>query len=195
MATSTIEVVVEEIKRESPTVKSFKLVAANGSSLPRFSGGSHITTYVQTEYGLIERHYSLTTDPDITDYYQIAIRRSDQSRGGSIYWHDHIKIGDKLYISYPKNHFPLSFRAKHHVFFAAGIGITPFLAMAADLKKKGKSFELHYAAPSKELCAFHDFLLSIYPDETHFYFSKENENDNGFNEKSTDRNTCLLLWN
>ncbi|PGT76586.1 PDR/VanB family oxidoreductase [Bacillus sp. AFS040349] len=170
---STIDVFVDKIKRESSTVKSFRLVAANGKPLPRFSGGSHITTYIQTEQNLIERHYSLTTDPDRTDYYQIAIKRSEQSKGGSAYWHDSIKVGDKLAISYPKNHFPLSFRAKHHVLFAAGIGITPFLAMSADLNKKGSSFELHYAAPSKESCAFYDFLQSTYQDKIHFYFSNE----------------------
>ncbi|MGG0288861.1 PDR/VanB family oxidoreductase [Peribacillus butanolivorans] len=172
MAAGTIEVVVKEVTHESPQVKSFILKSADGSLLPRSSGGSHITTYVQSFQGQIERHYSLTNEPDQTDYYKIAIRRSDESRGGSIYWHDHIKEGDQLKISYPKNHFSLSFGAKHHVFIAAGIGITPFLAMAAELKKKGKSFELHYAAPSKELCAFHPFLSSIYPDETYFYFSK-----------------------
>ena len=122
---------------------------------------------------MLERHYSLTTSPEKTDYYGIAIRQSEQSRGGSLYWHTRIKVGDRLKISYPKNHFPLSFKAKHHVFFAAGIGITPFLAMASDLKAKGKSFELHYAAPSKELCAFYSFLQATYPKETYFYFSNE----------------------
>ena len=39
------------------------------------------------------------------------------------------------------------------------LGITPFLAMAAKMKKKSKSFELHYAAPSKELCVFYPFSL------------------------------------
>ncbi|PLR79930.1 oxidoreductase [Bacillus canaveralius] len=173
MSSGTIKVIVAEIKYESPTVKSFKLIAANGSSLPGFSGGSHLTTYIQSEFGLIERHYSLTNDPDTKEYYKIAIRRSDQSKGGSIFWHDHIKVGDQLEISYPRNHFSLSFKAKHHVFIAAGIGITPFLAMSAELKKKGKSFELHYAAPTKELCAFYSYLSSTYPEEANFYFSKE----------------------
>lgn len=175
MATSTIEVVVKEIKSESPNVKSFKLARTDGLPLPRFSSGSHITTYINNHQNMIERHYSLTTSPETTDYYQIAIRRSDQSKGGSVYWHNQIKIGDQLEISYPKNHFPLSFKAKHHVFFAAGIGITPFLAMASDLKTKGKSFEIHYAAPSKELCAFYSLLQAVYPKETHFYFSNEKQ--------------------
>ncbi|MCH6269254.1 PDR/VanB family oxidoreductase [Neobacillus citreus] len=173
MSAGALEVVVEEIKIESPQVKSFTLKAVNGSSLPRSSGGSHITTRIRHDKGLIERHYSLTNDPDDTDSYKIAIRRSDESKGGSVYWHDSIKTGDKLEISYPKNHFSLSFKARHHVFIAAGIGITPFLAMAAELKKKSKSFELHYASPSKELCAFYPFLLSNYSDETYFYFSRE----------------------
>lgn len=168
-----IDVIVKEIKRESPSVKSFKLAKADGSPLPHFSSGSHITTYVKSNGKLLDRHYSLTISPEKKDFYRIAIRLSDQSKGGSAYWHHHIKVGDSLKISYPKNHFPLSFKATHHVFFACGIGITPFLAMISDLKAKRKTFELHYAAPSKESCAFYSFLKKDYPHETHFYFSNE----------------------
>ncbi|MGE8081215.1 PDR/VanB family oxidoreductase [Peribacillus loiseleuriae] len=172
MTTGTIDVIVDKITVESPSVRSFQLKAADGSTLPRFSGGAHITTKIQSEQALYERHYSLTNDIDQNEYYQIAVGRNTNSRGGSVYWHDHIKEGDQLEISYPKNHFPLSFSAKHHVFIAAGIGITPFLAMASHLKNQGKTFELHYAAPSKELCAFYPYLSSVYPEETHFYFSR-----------------------
>ncbi|MDR4946446.1 PDR/VanB family oxidoreductase [Neobacillus cucumis] len=171
--TATIEVIVKEIKKESPSVKSFKLAQINGSPLPRFSAGSHIVTYLEQDQKQIERHYSLTTAPNKTDIYQIAVRLNDSSKGGSAYWHHEIKEGDRLEISYPRNHFPLSFLARHHMFFAAGIGITPFLAMAADLKAKGKTFELHYAAPSKEQCAFYSYLKEHYPNEIQFYFSNE----------------------
>lgn len=169
-----IDVVVDEIKMESPYVKSFKFKPVNGSTLSRFSGGAHVTTYVENDKGdLFENHYSLTSDPDQTDFYTIAIRRSDESKGGSIYWHDHIKEGDQVKISRPKNHFTLGFSARHHIFIAAGIGITPFLSMAEDLKKSGKTFELHYAARSEDLCAFYPYLKDTYPDETNFYFSGE----------------------
>lgn len=169
-----VEVIIQEIKEETPNIKRFTLQAADGSRLPRFSGGSHITTYVQTEQRTIERSYSLLNDSNTTKSYQIAIRRSDSSRGGSVYWHDFMNVGDMLKISYPKNHFSISFKGKHHILIAAGIGITPFLAMAAELKRNSKSFELHYAARSAEECAFYDRLTSLYPNETHFYFSKEN---------------------
>ncbi|MEH7335031.1 PDR/VanB family oxidoreductase [Neobacillus drentensis] len=165
----TIPVVVKEIHQEARNVKSFILVHIDGEELPAFSGGAHITTYIDGSFGLLKRHYSLTSHPDNRLFYQIAIHLNDTSAGGSSYWHQQVKVGDRLHISYPKNHFPLSFKAKHHVFYAAGIGITPFLSMMAEL---GDSFELHYVAKSKELCAFYDFLQQNYPGQCKFYFSQ-----------------------
>jgi dimethylamine monooxygenase subunit B len=170
MNEKTIPVMVKAIDDETPQIKKFTLIATEGTSLPRFSGGSHITTHIDH----ISRPYSLLNHPEQHQFYQIAIRLSDESKGGSWYWHHQVKIGDKLRISYPKNDFPLSFRAKHHVFYAAGIGITPFLSMMAELQANGISFELHYAAKSKELCAFHKDLKKHYPEKVHFYFSNEN---------------------
>jgi ferredoxin-NADP reductase len=171
----TIPVVVGSILQETPVVKRFKLYPIEGYKLPPFSPGSHIMTYLKLQDRVIIRPYSLTGHPDSTDHYEIAIRLSERSNGGSIYWHHHIQIGDQLQISYPKNHFPLSHRAKHHVFYAAGIGITPFLSMMAELKSKGASFELHYASRSKEYCAFYDEILDQFPEQSHFYFSQSTE--------------------
>lgn len=167
----TIPVIVQNKENITSTIKRFTLVAAKGT-LPYFSAGSHITTYVG-EAGNIARPYSLNNNPDNNNCYEISVRLDDQSKGGSQYWHEEIKIGSQIEISYPKNHFPLSFKAKHHVFYAAGIGITPFLSMMAELKESGRSFELHYAAKTKEQCAFYDVLKEMYPDCCHFYFSKE----------------------
>jgi dimethylamine monooxygenase subunit B len=170
---STIPVIVKSIHAETPVVKHFTLSPDHGYILPAFSGGSHITTYINGCNSVLVRNYSLTNHPDQKDCYEIAIRLSDTSKGGSSYWHNHVKAGDRLRVSYPKNHFPLSFRAKHHVFYAAGIGITPFLAMMAELKSEGASFELHYASKTRELCAFYEFLKENFPTQCHFYFSQE----------------------
>lgn len=169
----TINVTVQSIHQETPYVKRFSLTPAGNELLSPFSGGSHITTYIETEGETIARCYSLTNPPGQRNAYQIAIRLNEQSTGGSRYWHEQMNAGDTLRISPPQNHFPLSFRAKHHVFYAAGIGITPFLSMMAELKKEGRSFELHYAAKSEEDCPFFTYLLKVYPNESHFYFSRE----------------------
>lgn len=167
----TIPVYVKSICQETPQVKRFTLAPVENTLLPAFSPGSHISTYING----MERSYSLTNHPDTRDSYQIAIRLSETSMGGSLYWHQEVKVGDHLRISYPRNHFPLSFKAKHHVFYAAGIGVTPFISMMLELKDKESSFELHYAARSKELCAFYEFLQVNFPQQCHFYFSKGNE--------------------
>jgi dimethylamine monooxygenase subunit B len=171
----TMSVFVKSIHQETPLVKEFTLAPAGDQPLPPFIGGSHISTYLEGSNGLLIRQYSLICSPDHSETYRIAVRLSDSSKGGSLYWHKRIKEGDQLRISYPRNHFPLSFSAKHHVFYAAGIGITPFLSMMEELKGEGKSFELHYASKTKKTCAFYSYLIKRYPDETHFYFSQEKE--------------------
>lgn len=165
---NTIEVYVQSIYQETPLVKRFILARMDGEVLPSFSSGSHITTYIYE----LERNYSLTNHPDQRNSYEIAIRLNDRSTGGSIYWHQNVKEGDTLKISCPKNHFPLSFKAKHHVFYAAGIGITPFLSMMAELKERGVTFELHFTAKSKEMCAYYSHIKEKYSEHSHFYFSE-----------------------
>ncbi|CAN7495022.1 PDR/VanB family oxidoreductase [Rossellomorea sp. LjRoot5] len=169
----TINVTVQSIHQETPYVKRFSLTPAGNELLPPFSGGSHITTYIESGSETIARSYSLTNPRGQRDAYHIAIRLNEQSNGGSRYWHEKMKVGDTLRIRHPQNHFPLSFRAKHHVFYAAGIGITPFLSMMAELKEEDRSFELHYAAKSEEVCPFFTYIKKVYPGESRFYFSSE----------------------
>ncbi len=171
---STLSVQISSIVQETEHVKRFTLEIAKGKQLPRFSGGSHISTYLETPKGLLVRQYSLTSHPDDCSHYEIAVRLSEASKGGSRIWHQSMKVGDHLQISYPKNHFPLSFKARHHVFYAAGIGITPFISMMQELRDKGQTFELHYASKSKQYCSFYEFITQHYSEQSHFYFSEDN---------------------
>ena len=170
-----MKVKVLGIYEESPVVKRFRLAPEQGSRLIPFSGGAHIKTVVIKDGVTYRRPYSLISSPDCKEYYEIAIRKSDTSKGGSITWHNDIQVGDVIEVGYPSNYFPLNDRSKHHVFFAAGIGITPFLSMMKDLTMRRQSFELHYAAKSKELCAFYSYLNKEYKNYTHFYFFNKNE--------------------
>lgn len=156
---------------ETSTIKRFTLQALDGSMLPSFSGGSHITTFLPHPSGTLERHYSIFNISSENGLFEIAVRLAEDSTGGSRYWHQNVQVGDVLTVSYPKNYFPLSFQAKHHAFYAAGIGITPILSMMEVLVEKNRSFELHYAAKSKDQCAFYDYIRKVFPDQCHFYFS------------------------
>lgn len=168
---SRLKVRVKNITAETQTIKRFTLQALDQKWLPPFSGGSHITTFLPHPSGTLERHYSLFNLTGEKGLFEIAVRLSENSKGGSSYWHQSVQVGDELSVSFPKNYFPLSFQAKHHVFYAAGIGITPFLSMMAELAEKDHSFELHCAAKSIEQCAFYEYLQKTYPNKCFFYFS------------------------
>ncbi|MGD6870707.1 PDR/VanB family oxidoreductase [Sutcliffiella horikoshii] len=168
-----LQVEINEIVQETARIKRFTLVQTNKSALPAFSPGSHIILFLNGRGGELERRYSLVGDPDRRGNYQIAVKIHEKSSGGSSYLHNKAQIGDILQISFPKNYFPLSFQARHHVFIAAGIGITPFLSMMRECKEQGASFELHYSTKTKDDCAFHSYLKKEYPQHTQFYFTKQ----------------------
>jgi phthalate 4,5-dioxygenase reductase subunit len=64
-------------------------------------------------------------------------------------------------VSLPRNEFPLDERAKSFILVAGGIGITPMLSMARQLRAEGlRSFRLYYLTRDPEGTAFFDELTS-----------------------------------
>ncbi|PWI26704.1 oxidoreductase [Kurthia sibirica] len=165
---------IERIVQESPTIKRFRFIPTEDELLPAFTGGAHLKTFLQADDELFERDYSLISDPRNRQFYEIAISKDSNSRGGSKYWHEQIVEGDELEISFPRNYFTLNVHAKHHVFYASGIGITPFLSMLQD-NQFNQTMELHYAARTPEECAFYEVLKDKYSDIITFHFSRVTE--------------------
>jgi len=114
---------IEQVARH---VRTFELVQPDGTELPPFTPGSHVT--VQTPSGLL-RKYSLCSDPAERHRYVIAVKREPDSRGGSASLHEQAQVGDVLPTSVPDNAFPLVDKARAFLFIAGGIGITPILSM------------------------------------------------------------------
>ena len=118
-----IDVTVAEIVQESPTVRSFTLTKTDGSPLGTYRPGAHIDVVGPTS---ITRQYSLFSTPDAQDSFAFAVKREENSRGGSAALHE-LRVGDALRISPPRNLLSIAADATHHVLVAAGIGITPRL--------------------------------------------------------------------
>lgn len=156
---------IKQTEYITPTVKKFTLISEE-KELPLFGAGAHIT--IRLPMGT--RQYSLINDPfGEENAYTIAVKNVGSENGASTYLHTHIREGDTLEVSAPDNYFPIRSEARHHVLFAAGIGITPFLSMMAHLTRIGHSFELHYAGARREECAFYTYLSDRYPAETNIY--------------------------
>ena len=138
------------IRHEADDIISLELAPYDGS-LPDFTPGSHIDLHLGN--GLI-RSYSLTNGPADRSCYQIGVFRDPASTGGSAYIHDRLRVGQLMQIGAPRNNFPLESDASHSVFIAGGIGVTPFLAMAAALNEQGKLWTLYYSARNRARAAF-----------------------------------------
>lgn len=144
---------VVEVEQLSPLVKRFRFEDPRGADLPVFSGGAHLTVEMPEGETIRRNSYSLISDPYDGSGYEIAVRREDKGRGGSLYMHTKVAEGDEITVSVPSNLFQLDLRARKHVLIAGGIGITPFLSQLRQLDMEQKPYELHYAARSREEAA------------------------------------------
>jgi len=160
-----LEMRIVDIVTEFKDIKRFYFSRTDLGPLPEFSAGSHIT--LQLPNGL-SRAYSLCNSLD-NDTYQIAVSHAIDGRGGSKYLHTAAKVGDTLSISYPANFFKMA-RAPHHVFIAAGIGITPFIVMIEEALLHNETFELHYCVKNISNYPFKEQLTG-YLNSTNIYDS------------------------
>ena len=155
-------------------VKRFRMERIDSGPMPVFSGGAHVVV-TMNDHGKIRRNpYSLMSIPGDTSAYEISVLRVPASRGGSHFLHDFVKEGDELVVSQPVNLFPADRRGRKHLLFAGGIGITPFMAMMAQLSAENAAFELHYAMRSRQHGAYWQQLIDTYgPDRIKLYFDDE----------------------
>ena len=141
----TIPVEVRAVEQVTPLIKQFTLNPVEGGELSPFSGGSHVIVVLCCGDRTFRNPYSLMGSPRDLNSYQIAVRRHDQGRGGSLFLHEQVQVGTQLDISYPMNLFPLAKLVRKHILVAGGVGITPMMAMIDDLRNSQVPWELHYA--------------------------------------------------
>ncbi|MGJ8624642.1 MAG: PDR/VanB family oxidoreductase [Yoonia sp.] len=170
-----IDVIVSAVVPVTEHVTRFEFSRTDGADFPPFSGGAHTVVTMQDGERTRLNPYSLMSDPSDLSTYAISVRREDEGRGGSLFMHTQVRRGDAMTITYPVNLFSLDLRAKKHVFFAGGIGITPFLAMIDQLEQSNGNWELHYAARTPQNAAYADMLLAKFPTKVHVYFSSASQ--------------------
>jgi ferredoxin-NADP reductase len=167
---NTIAVRATAITQLTPLIKHYRLEPVTGSSLPAFSGGSHVVVVMRGPARVHRNPYSLLSPPNDLGAYEIAVRRMEVSRGGSAFMHKHVRVGTELEIAHPVNLFNLDKLARKHVLIAGGIGITPFMAMMEDLRAGTIPFELHYAVRSEEHAGFRDRLAARHGSRVRMYY-------------------------
>lgn len=141
--------------------------------LIRVTPGSHINVVVPIDGRSQLRSYSLV-GPCGDGLYRIAVKRLASSRGGSVgMWH--LKTGERLTISEPRNSFELSYDRPEYLLLAGGIGITPIYTMALALKQTGAKFRLLYSARSRLDLAFAEELARYIGERLQIFVSEEGQ--------------------
>jgi ferredoxin-NADP reductase len=165
----SIEVVVTAIEEVTPLIKRFTLRKIAEGSLPPISGGCHVTVVMRGGERTFRNPYSLLSSPRDLNSYEIAVRRDDQGRGGSLFMHQFVTVGTRLEISHPINLFPLSKLARKQILIAGGVGITPILAMVDDLSAATTSWELHYSIRGPDHAFFGTWLRERHGNRVRLY--------------------------
>jgi ferredoxin-NADP reductase len=136
-------------------INGYELVDSGGQDLAPFTAGAHISVRLSAE---IVRDFSLWNDPAERMRYCIAVLREGS---GSQLLHEEVRVGNLVAVSMPRNNFPLAAEAERHLLLAGGIGITPIMAMIAELRRRRAEFHLHYCTRSPEDTAFLDDLAVL----------------------------------
>jgi vanillate O-demethylase ferredoxin subunit len=144
-----ITLVVRRAVPDGPGTRRLVLQDPDGWPLPRWRAGAHLDIHVP---GIGNRAYSLCGDRARADSWEIAVKRAAGSRGGSAWVHDGLNEGDVVAASMPRCTFPIVEGAARHVMVAGGIGVTPFLAMAHELERRGAGWTLHLLSRGEPPC-------------------------------------------
>ncbi|MDP2547603.1 PDR/VanB family oxidoreductase [Oceanobacter sp. 4_MG-2023] len=169
MADKNIVALVHGIRYEAQGIIRIELRPLADAVFPSFEPGAHIDLHLPCG---INRSYSLLGSPHTLDRYVVAVLRDQNSRGGSAWIHDKLRVGTELVISAPRNHFPVDASAQKNVLLAGGIGITPIFCMYRELLLKGSSPVLIYCARSRAEAAMLDEITAL-GGKVYYHFDDE----------------------
>ncbi len=154
----------------TPNVREF-LIKPDRFEATSYPVGSHINVSVTID-GLPEtRSYSLVGEAS-SQGFKIAVRRADESRGGSRYMWS-LQAGARLDITQPASLLAVDWSRDNYCLIAGGIGITPILGAAQALARRGSDLTLHYAVRSRGEAAYLDDLTAMLGDRLVVHASDE----------------------
>ena len=141
---------VERRVLECDDTVALDLVDPFGAPLPAWEPGAHVDVVLGAA---TVRQYSLCGDPAERDRWRLGVLRDAAGRGGSIALHDDVEVGSVLEVGTPRNNFPVA-PADSYLLLGGGIGITPLLPMARELRRRGARHVLLHATRSADRAAF-----------------------------------------
>lgn len=157
------------VSEETNDIKGFVFDVAEGQCF-YWTAGAHVRVTLPAGG---DRAYSLLRLPDLgPGQIALGVLREAQSTGGSIYMHG-LMVGESVTITAPKNQFPLGDHTTPALLIAGGIGVTPILSMAAELRAQNRPFAVHYAGRHAGALAFVPKMQAICGEALHLHHDNE----------------------
>ncbi len=154
---------IERIVAEAPEIRSFYLAPSDALGLCKARPGQFVTVQIRAADGsLITRCWSLSAHATPGDPYRLTVRRQ---MGPGSQWLHAAKIGDEVRLRAPAGEFALDLGGyRPVVLVAAGIGITPLIAMLQAHLDRGPGapvIHLFYGARTPHHVAFRGELDAL----------------------------------
>ena len=159
IAPAVLELVVAGRGRPAEDVAELRLTAVDGGELPAWEPGAHLDLLLPS--GLV-RQYSLCGDPADRSTYRVAVRLTEDSRGGSREVHQALTPGARIDAHPPRNRFASGDDPERPQFFVAGgIGITPILPKVRAAAARGADWQLLYLGRSRPTMPYLDEVEAL----------------------------------
>ncbi len=165
-----LRVRVAEVQAIATDVRRLRLQAIGPDVLPAIEPGAHARVGVVLRDGTRDvRPYTVVQSDAAGGWFDIAVLKEREGRGGSLHLHEAVRLGDELAVESFPNEFPVHEGTASAVLVAGGIGVTPIVAIARALKERGTPFDVHYSARGRHCAAYLDELQAIAGDRLRFH--------------------------
>lgn len=158
MAKYKYSVVANELL--TPTVRSIKLAKASGQKPMLFQPGQYASISLHDKFRpTTNRCFSIVSAPLNQSELEFAVRVGGEYTSAL----ERLNFGDAVFVQGPYGEFTLGSFVRPHTFFAAGIGITPFMSMIRYASAVGLSSPIHliYSCRTQDDIPFLSELLQL----------------------------------
>jgi len=161
---------VTRIFQETPEVKTFRLVNADGGAIPfTYEPGQYLPIRLTVNGESVKRIYTIASSPSQRYYCELTIKREELGLM-SRFMHDNVKEGDLIEADKPGGKFTFDgSSADSIVLIGGGVGITPLMTVLRYLTDSGWKKPIYFLFSCKSLDDF------IFRRELE-YLNKRNDN-------------------
>ncbi len=147
---------VAQVVRETPSIKTFRLVEPSGAPLPfGYLPGQFMNVEVEPAPGEIARRaYTIASSPTRQAYAELTIKREAQGKV-SQFLHDRVSVGDLLKVGAPYGAFTFTGLDEDSiVLIGGGVGITPLMSVLRYLTDRAWPGEIYFVDSARSTAEF-----------------------------------------